>query len=213
MRYTLFFLGLIFSVLLAATPIAAATDLQDLIDLPVEVHDKIMEKLEDSKEYTEEQLETITRCMKKPGVKRIINCLSDDGLEDSLEIGYIIRDEMSNLRDKVCGGGFLEEDRCKKLQKDVADVGLQVKDFGNRLKEKWSNAITGGKAFLEKRYELTRLKKKICDKINQEGCWSWLNERLDIRCKPSNLGNDPEKLKQCRIDVAQDVWKRVEARN
>ncbi len=206
MRISSLLLGLVFAAFLVSSSLALAKDLQDLIDLPEEVHDKLKQKLEDSKEYTEEQMETITRCLKKSGVQRIINCLSDDGLEDAMEIGYVIRDEMGNLRDRVCGGSsILEKDRCEKLQNDV-------KNMGSRIKEKWSKSLAGGKAYFEKKYELTLLKKKICDKIDQKGCWGWLNERLDIHCKPTKLDHNAEKLRQCRLKIAQDVWKRVEAR-
>lgn len=190
----------------------AAGNLQDIIDLPAEVHDKLKQKLEDSREYTEDQMASITRCLDKGNVRDIVNCLSDDGLDEAVEIGYIIRDEMSNLRDKVCGGTFSDRDRCEKLQDDVKNLGVKMKTWGSQLQEKWSKTVAGGRAYLEKRYELTRLKRKICDRINQEGCWNWLNERLDLHCKPSDLGNDPEKLKQCRLRVAREVWSRLEAR-
>ena len=174
-----------------------------MIDLPEEVHEKLTQKLADSKEYTEEQLETITGCLKKSGIQRIINCLSDDGLEDAVEIGYIIRDEMGNLRDRVCRGNSMrDKDRCDKLQNDLKQIGTQIKD-------KWSKTLASGKAYLEKKYELTYLKKKICSKINQEGCWSWLNERLDIHCKSADFDHNVEKLKQCRLKTAKSVWKRV----
>lgn len=184
----------------------SAKDLQDLIDLPVEVHETLKSRFAESKEYTEAQLETITRCLDKGDVERIINCLSDDGLDDAVAIGYLIRDEMGNLKDRVCrGSSLLEQDRCRKLQNDVNAMGTQIK-------EKWSKTLDKGKAYLEKRYELTRLKKRICDRINDEGCWRWLNDRLDIHCKPSSLDNDPEKLRQCRLDIANDVWNRLEAK-
>ncbi len=184
---------------------AAPKDLQEWIDLPVEVHDALKRKLTESKKYTEEQLETITECLDKSEVQSIINCLSDDGMEDTLEIGDMIRDEMGNLRDKVCGGGFLEKDRCKKLENDLKNVGIRIKD-------KWSRALASGKAFLDKRYELTRLKRKICNKIDQKGCWSWLNERMDLHCKPGDFSNDADKLKQCRMQVAEGVWEKVKDR-
>lgn len=206
MRITQLLLGLVVTVFLFNGSITVAKEMQDLIDLPAEVADKLKQKLDESKEYTDEQMEIITHCLKKSGVQNIINCLSDDGLEDAMEIGYVIRDEMGNLRDRVCGGStILEKDRCNKLKNDV-------KTMGKEIKEKWSRTLADGKAYLEKKYELTLLKKKICDKINQEGCWNWLNERLDIHCKPADLDNNTEKLRQCRMEVAQDVWKRVEAR-
>jgi len=189
----------------------AAEELRDIIELPVEIHEQLKRKLKDSREYTEEQLASINRCLERGNVKGVINCLSDDGLEDALEIGYIIRDEMSHLRDRICGSDS-HGDRCKKARDDVKHLGSSIQRWGTQLQEKWSQTVAGGKAYLDQRYELTRLKKKICDRINQEGCWNWLNERLDLNCKPKDLGHDPERLKQCRLEVARDVWQRLEAR-
>jgi len=195
-------------ILIASTQYLAAADkLQEWIDLPAEVHEELTQKLKKSQKYTTEQIEVITGCLEKKGVKQIINCLSDDGLEDALEIGDLIKDEMRDLRNRVCGGShILQKDRCKQLQKDLLNMGEQ-------LKEKWSETMSSGQAYLKSKTELSQLKKNICDKINKKGCWSWLSERLDLNCNPQKLGNAVEKLQQCRINVAKEVWERLSAQN
>ena len=197
---------MLFVLLLSSTlGLVEAKELQDWMDLPAEVQENLTQKLKKSRKYTEEQMKTITNCLEKSKLEETINCLSNDGLEDALEIGYMIKDEMRDLRDRVCGSSsFGDKDRCKQLQKDLAGLG-------DRIKETWSKTLASGQAYLKKRTELTRLKKKICDKINKKGCWSWLNERMDINCNPKKLDNDAEKLRQCRTNIARDVWERLNA--
>ena len=200
-------LVLVLLLITATTGVAVSKELQEWIDLPAEVHDELKQKLQKSKKYTAEQIEVITDCLKKPTMEKIINCLSNDGLEDAMEIGYMIKDEMRDLRDKICGSSsFGDQDRCKQLQKDL-------KGMGDRIRETWSKTLASGQTYLKKRTELTHLKKKICDKINKKGCWGWLNERMDIQCNPKKLDNDGEKLRQCRMEVAQDVWGRLNTGN
>ena len=200
-------LMLIMILITSTLGLVEAKELQDLIELPAEVHDKLTQKLKQSKKYTEEQMKTITDCLEKSNIEKIINCLSDDGLEDTLEIGYMIKDEIKDLRDRVCGSSsFGDKDRCKQLQKDLLSLGHQIK-------ETWSKTLASGQAYLKNRTELTRLKKKICDKINKKGCWSWLNERMDINCNPKKMDYEGEKLRQCRTNIARDVWEQLNAGN
>ncbi len=201
------FLILILLLITATVGMATPKKLQDWIDLPVEVHDEIKRKLQNSQKYTAAQLDVISDCLKKSTLEKIINCLSDDGLEDTLEIGYMLKDEMLDLRDKICGNSsFGDKDRCKQLQKDLSGMG-------DRIRETWLDTLASGQEYLNKRTELTHLKKKICDKINKKDCWSWLNERLNIQCNPKKLENDGEKLRLCRMDVAGNVWKQLNANN
>ncbi|MBU2645041.1 hypothetical protein KKI24_10060 [bacterium] len=207
MRISHLLLLLFLLLVVSKSGVAAPKDLQGWIDLPVEVHDELIRKLKAGKKYSEEQLETITHCLKESDVRQIVNCLSDDGLEDALAIGYLIKEEMGKLRDRVCGGSSMgEKDRCQKLQQDLAGMG-------DRILETWSQTLASGEAYLEKRTALTRLKRQICHHINEKDCWTWLNERLDLHCSPEKLGRDAEQLRQCRMDVAQDIWNRLNAKN
>jgi hypothetical protein len=53
------------------------------------------------------------------------------------------------------------------------------------------------------------MKRKICKKINQEGCYQWLNERIDLKCRPQKAGNDAVNTEDCQLEVTQEVWERV----
>ena len=173
------------------------------LDIPAEYRDEVAEKLEKSKHFTEEQLKIVKECLKQSGIKDTLNCFSDGGLDEAANILVIIRDELGSIKDRICGGSSsLDHNKCTQLQ----DKTVQLKDD---LAAVLSGTIEKGQKYLEERNKLFTMKRKICGKIKEEGCWTWLEERLNLKCNPKKFDKHPEKLEQCQMEVVNDVWERL----
>ncbi len=182
---------------------AADGTVKKWLDVPSEYRKEIADKLEKSKRYTEEQMKVVKRCLDKSGAREILNCFSAGGLDKAASILLVIRDEFNSIADRICGGSSLtDQNKCKQLKENTI-----------LLKEGLAAALTGtiekGQHYLEEKNKLFSMKRKICGKIKEKGCWTWLDERLNIKCNPQELGRHPDKLEQCRLEVLDEVWKRL----
>lgn len=202
MRGKACFWYLLFLIFLGSQQVFAAKG-SDWLDIPPEYREQVIRKLNEGKQYTAEQLKVISGCLEKTSSEKIADCLSGGGLGEVTEIYSSVKSELKSIAEEVCGkSSFWEKNRCEKLEE-------QLSEFSKQLKTTWSDALQKGKQYLQKKNELLLLKRNICDKIDQEGCWSWLNERIDLRCNPSKLKDDPEKLHRCRMKTAEGVWERL----
>ncbi len=195
-------------VLLLTLDLSAATEsLEDLLEIPADYRDEIEEMLEKSKEFTEDQLEVIQDCLDESSAKEIANCFSKGGIDEAGKILSMIKDELFDVERRICGeSSIFEKDRCEKFQESMK----KFKGQADKLWSAWSSTMDRGRRYVEERNRLFTLKRKICQKINEDGCWKWLNERMDIKCNPKKIGYDAQKLEACQLEVANDVWDRLD---
>ncbi len=178
-------------------------DGKEWLEVSGEYKDEILEKLNDSKKFTEDQLTVIDECLNESNLKKVLDCLSGGGVNEAAGALTIIRDELGQIRERICGKGSLgNKDKCQKF-------GDSLNTLKKDLQKSWGELLQKGKGYLEQSNELLFMKRKICNKIDQEGCYRWLNERIDLKCNPKKIGNDPATIEKCRLDVTQEVWDRV----
>lgn len=191
-------------ILLNTFVYAAAWDEgKEWLEVSKEYKDEILEQLENSKQFTENQLEVIDDCLNESNVKEVLNCFSGGGVEGAAGALTIIRDELEQIRERICGkGSWRNKDKCQKF-------GESLDKLRTDLQKTWGELLQKGKDYLEQSNNLLFMKRKICRKINQDGCYRWLNERIDLKCNPKKTGNDPAIIEKCRLDVTQEVWDRV----
>lgn len=181
-----------------------ASESSEWLALTAEYKDELLDLLEQGKAYSEEQLEIIRDCMNESSMDDTLECFSRGGFDDAKKIVENLFAELSGLRERICGDNSDENIyACDTIEKSL-------KRFSEKIESSWSDSIQKGAAFLRKANELFYLKKKICDRINEKGCWSWLNERIDLKCNPEHFEASPEELRQCRLAVANDVWERLD---
>ncbi len=191
---------LVFTVTISA---ASWDQGKEWLEISKEYKEEILDKLKESKEFTKDQLEVINGCLDESSVKNALNCFSDGGIDGAAGALTIIRDELAAIGDRICGGNqFGNKDQCQKF-------GDSLNKLKNDLQEKWIAAVERGKKYLEQQNKLLFMKRKICKKIDQEGCYNWLNERIELNCKPEKLGNDPAAIEKCQIAVTEEVWSRL----
>ncbi len=182
---------------------ANVDEVEDLLEIPVEYRDEIEDRLKESREFTEEQIEIITACLDESSMTQVLNCFSRGGIDEAANIWMLINEELANMEERLCGKStFFEKDRCEQIKESLDRIREQMDGI-------WSTTMERGRKYLKEKNELIFLKRKICKKINQKGCWSWLNERLLLKCNPNKMGADLRKLEKCRLDVANDVWERL----
>ena len=191
-------------MLLTTSSFAAGWDEgKEWLEVSREYKDEILEKLKDSKEFTEDQLEVIDDCLNESNVKEVLNCFSGGGVDGAAGALTIIRDELGQIRERICGkGSWGNKDKCQKF-------GDSLHKLKNELQKSWGELLQKGKSYLEQSNQLLFMKRKICRKIDQEGCYRWLNERIDIKCNPKKIGNDPVTIEKCQLEVTEEVWGRV----
>lgn len=176
---------------------------EEWMELSSEVKDELIEKLEESREFTEEQLEVIQVCFEESSFKDAVNCFSSGGVDKASELFTIVEDELGHIRERICGESTLgNRDQCDRVKDSLAKLKSDLQSV-------WYTMLDKGKQYLEEKNRLLFMKRKICKKINQEGCYQWLNERIEIKCNPKTIGNDPETIEQCKLDVSEAVWRRL----
>ncbi len=176
---------------------------EEWLDITLEYKDEISDKLKESKQFTEDQLEVINDCLDESSVKEVLNCFSDGGVDEATGALIIIRDELVNIRERICGKSLLgNKDKCDQF-------GDKIIKLKADLQNTWASTLEKGKQYLDKKNKLLFMKRKICKKINEEGCYIWLNERIKIKCSPQNIGSDPAAIEKCQLDVTDEVWKRI----
>jgi hypothetical protein len=168
-----------------------------------EYKDEILDKLKDSKQFTQNQLGVIEDCLDEPETKEVLNCFSGGGVEKAAGALTLIGDELSRIRERICSGdSWGDRNKCQKF-------GDSLEKMKKDLQASWSELVNRGKSYLEQSNKLFFMKRKICKKINQEGCYQWLNERIDLKCRPQKAGNDAVNTEDCQLEVTQEVWERV----
>jgi hypothetical protein len=173
------------------------------LDIPSEYKDEIADALETSKEFTEEQIQLITTCLEESSLKDSLNCLSDGGMDEAMGILLTVSEAFTGIKDRICGGTSLtDRDRCRQIQS-------KLNQWKDGLAGTLSGTIKRGQKYLEERNRLFFMKRQICAKIGEKGCWSWLDDRLNLKCDPGKIGSDPEILKECRLTVVNEVWERL----
>lgn len=192
------------SLLLATCSLAVGWDEgKEWLEVSKEYKDEILEKLENSKQFTEDQLQVIDDCMNESSVKKVLNCFSGGGVDEAAGALTIIRDELGNIRERICGkGSWGNKDKCQKF-------GDSLSKLKKDLQQSWGELLEKGKNYLEQSNKLLFMKRKICRKIDQEGCYRWLNDRIDIQCNPNKIGNNPATIEKCQLEVTEDVWGRL----
>ncbi|MBU2514349.1 hypothetical protein KJ966_23680 [bacterium] len=194
---------LVFALLSPLCVFADFNEVEDLLEIPVEYRDEIKDKFKESREFSEAQIEIIAECLKESSIKGVLNCFSRGGIDEASNILVLIRDELLNIEERLCGKSTLfQKDRCEKIKSNLDNIKKQI---GNM----WSTTMERGKQRLREKNELITLKRKICEKINQDGCWSWLNERLYLKCNPKKIGTDSQVQEKCRLEAATEVWNRL----
>ena len=201
-RKYLLFLILLFTCSFSA--LAMVSDKNDWLEVPNEYREKIFEKLKEGKKYSEEQLAVIGQCLQESTTKAALSCFSQSGFAEVSALYVTIEKELGELREKLCGEKVVrKKDNCEQL----IDQLTQLK---NQLKQGWSTALEKGQKVLKKKNVLFSLKRKICLKIEVEGCWSWLNERIALKCDPGKFKAEPDKLFECQLAVVTEVWKKLD---
>lgn len=176
---------------------------KEWLDISQEYKNEILQHLEDSKQFTEKQLDIVADCLDESSISEVINCFSKGGIDDAIALISGIKDQLGTIRERICGEDHLgNKDKCEQFSDSLL---VLTKD----LKTAWSSALEKGKKYLENKNQLLFMKRKICKKIDQEGCYQWLNERIEIKCDPKKIGNDPAVIKQCKLDVADEVWSKL----
>lgn len=182
---------------------ASTVDTEKWVDMAEEYSGEIRKKLEQTKKFTEEQIDTITECMKQPTLKDNLNCLTDGGVDGASDVLVEVKDAMTDIQNRICGGSSaFEKDRCSQL-KDRLD------EWKKELTGNLSETMKRGQKYLEERNKLFFMKKKICTKIGEKGCWTWLDDRINIKCDPKKVGTNTKALESCRLDVVNDVWSKL----
>lgn len=173
------------------------------LEIPEEYRKEISEQIKASKQYTAEQLSVITDCLSETSVAEILNCLSAGGIDEAAGILTLIRDKVSEIRERICGGSALgNKDSCDKLSDSLIR-------FKQDLQEAWSVTVAKGKQYLAEKNRVLTMKRSICNRIKQEGCYQWLNDRIELKCNPKKIGTNPTAIETCQWDVVEEVWQRL----
>ncbi len=185
------------------TVFAASGSAKDWLEIPAEYKDEVADKLEQSKEFTAEQMEMIKECLEESSFKETLNCISKGGVDEAAVILSSIAEAFGDIKERICGSSsMMDKNRCSQFK-------TRLQDWKDELSGTFSGTIKRGQQYLEERNKLFHMKRKICNKIGEKGCWTWLDERIDLKCNPEKIGTDLQKLEDCRLEVVNDVWERL----